>query len=550
MQKERKTVSFISAVFLIVTCCIFVPSNLFLGNVDEFKINYIDIVPVIGCISLIAAVLCLVLFFLFYRINNLYITLVFGIALGCYLQSNFLNPDLGSLDGREIDWSLYRTSAVIGMIIWVLCIAGTGVLLLVKWKYSLTILKAAGLFLTAVQVVTLIVLILSAKKSSAHAIVVTKDDEFVLSHEKNTVVFVLDTMDAQWFESVILSDKEYSDKLNGFTYYSNVVAGGAPTILGMPALLTGRTFHPDRESREDYFQRASEESTFFRDLDKEEVTVKLYTTTEFMDYADIGNVKNIQLGKYKISSYYKFMKSLSKLVLFNVSPLPLKERFLIYTGDLTNRVVIDDKNLEGYLIDDPQFYSDLMEKGVEAGNEKKMLCLYHLFGAHGYYTMNEDSQRVAETRTQEGREKQIKGAFHIVFRFIDQMKEAGLYDDCTFVITADHGGVALYQNPMVLVKKPHSGEEALTIDDKEATFRNVRASIAASLLEEYGKEEYGETLEESGQSIGERHHTCDNILLKNVFPDIEAPGKYTEMVIHGSARDNESISLLPETEKE
>lgn len=63
MQKEKVKISLIATAFLIMTCCIFVPSSLFLGNVDEFRIDYIDILPVIICMCILGLAVCVCFYF-------------------------------------------------------------------------------------------------------------------------------------------------------------------------------------------------------------------------------------------------------------------------------------------------------------------------------------------------------------------------------------------------------------------------------------------------------------------------------------------------------
>lgn len=96
-------------IFLIVTFCIFMPSSLFLGNLDEFAVGFTALIPLLMAASLItAAVVILIGLIVPKKICNIYAAVIFGGALAAYVQGNFLNPDFGVLNGRPFPAWLRR----------------------------------------------------------------------------------------------------------------------------------------------------------------------------------------------------------------------------------------------------------------------------------------------------------------------------------------------------------------------------------------------------------------------------------------------------------
>lgn len=540
---KKNTVWLLPMCFLIMTVAVYFPTTMFLGNLDEFRIDYIDIVPMLILNSVLIGIICTVLYLCMRSVSSFFSAVLFGGALGCYLQSNFLNPKIGTLNGTRIHWSRFRAQGIVSIIVWLLCLILPIAGIMIKKDLTEKIIRCVSAFLTAVLILSLVILLATTRRIFTDEYVVTQNNMFDLSGGRNTVVFVVDTLDAQWLEETVLPTQEYHDMLDGFVYFDNAVSGGAPTILGMPALFTGETYYPADQEINDYYRAAYEKSTLFKDIRAAGAITRLYTPANNLQFSDWENISNVARGQYKILSHRRFEKSLVKMTLFNVLPQFLKKYIVTYSGEITNNIRGTSEDEEIYLLDDPAFYQKLCSDEMTAEESSDLFVLYHLFGAHGYYTMNELGERVEETRTDEGRQAQILGSFHIIKTFIDKMKDLGIYDDCTFIIMADHGGLDIYQNPAVLIRMPaHTGE--LETDHSPVMFRNVRASIAASMIPEYNYDQYGDTLFECEDSQDVRLHTFDSVLLQNIMPDHETDGEYMQAAIRGEARDAGSIELV------
>ena len=72
-----------------------------------------------------------------------------------------------------------------------------------KKDIMIKMMKWCSLFIASIQVVTLVVLIISSKRSVDYSYVVTKNDEFVLSSEGNVVVFIVDTLDNDDAQNIV-----------------------------------------------------------------------------------------------------------------------------------------------------------------------------------------------------------------------------------------------------------------------------------------------------------------------------------------------------------
>lgn len=557
MDKKRYTIKekalrlLPPTLFLIFTFGIYMPSSLFLGNIDDFSLDYSKIVPLLLLASAAIAFVVYIIgaILLNARLFDSYVLLVFGLALGFYIQGNFLNPAFNSLNGKEINWSNYKVNGIISIIGWILCFVVPQVIYVLKKNIMELIAKWGSYFVTAMQLVSLIVLLLTTHKEISNDFAVTKNGEFELSSKNNTIMFVIDTLDAEWFESEILSEDKYKKEFEDFTYYNDAIAGGSPTVLGIPALLSGRLDMDAEKSINQYYKDTFTDFTMFKQLQDNNYQVKLYTEYGYLDYCDKNSIDNLKLEQeYVISSRKGFMEYLYKFVSFYSMPQFLKKHFWFYSGDFSQFVMLKDTDTDFYELDDPQFYKDYKANGITTQNKKNTLVMYHLFGAHGPYVMNENAERIPENSTELG--AQIRGSFKIITEYINELKEKGLYDNSTIIITADHGGVGIYQHPTVLVKEKNEHKD-LTISDSKISFLNVHSTLVKSCIGDAYDYDV-DTVSEVGDKDVIRYHVAPNDLGEITYPNIKeaVDQPWSLYIIPGKATDLDSFKIVPYSQYE
>ena len=525
-EKSKKKYGFVErillllppTIFLIFTFAIYMPSSLFISNIDDFALDYIKIVPLIALVSVAVLVIVYIIGLIIpiKRLFYSYVLLVFSLALGFYIQGNFLNPAFNSLNGKEIAWSEYKINGTISIIAWILVFVVPQVVYAIKENIMSLIVKWGSLFVTAMQLVSLVVLLLTTHKVVSNDFAVTKNGEFELSSKNNTIMFVVDTLDASWFEDMLLPNEEYKKSLKDFTYFDDAVAGGAPTVLGIPTLLTGKIDMDASRDTSEYYKDAYESSSLFADMQKSNCNVKLFTEFYYLDYCDKNSVDNLKMEqKYVISSRRGFMECLYKFVSFYAMPQFLKQNFWLYSGEFNQYITLEDNTSNLYKLDDAQFYQDFKEKGITTQNDKDTFVMYHLNGAHSPYVMDENAQAVPSDSI--GVDSQIRGIFKIIKEYMDELKAKGIYDSSTIIITADHGGIDLYSNPAILVKERNANHDEMVVSDSKITFTNVNNTIASSTLKDSSA--YGENVFEVGDKQMVRFHVAPNDLTENVFKD-------------------------------
>lgn len=338
----------------------------------------------------------------------------------------------------------------------------------------------ASVFLLLIQVAPLPFLVSGLKTISREnpkngirkEYVLSGEDEFVVSKNKNIVVFILDTYNSDSFEEMILLNPLIKEELNDFIYFDNMSTMALNTGFSMPYLLTCQDvdFKVSLEESNANAWNSGNANYFYSSIHDDGYIINLFTDSD--DYcgdADnmlgkIDNVKEVNLSV--ITDSYKTYLKLLKLSFYKYSPLFIKSFFFVsgseeinsssdffYNGyrtlDSSDYISQADyvKNFDVYTYN-YDFYNRLLEGLHTDDSNYNRLNIYHLFGLHApYYALTSD--RLVTVDEEE------KICFVMVSEYINQLKKLGLYDDSTIIITADHGihGDILHSDPVMLIKK-------------------------------------------------------------------------------------------------
>ena len=122
--------------------------------------------------------------------------------------------------------------------------------------------------------------------------------------------------------------------------------------------------------------------------------------------------------------------------LYRVVPHVLKPSFWFYTDDVEKKIKGNQGNT--YTTNDWQFYADLKEQGLRIDSEKNNFVFYHLQGAHIPYDL---TRNIEFTAQETSRLDRAIATMKIVKSYIEEMKQEGVFEQSTVIITADHGKV-------------------------------------------------------------------------------------------------------------
>ncbi len=493
--------------------------------------------------------------------------LLFGIALSVCIQLFFLNGSLKQFVNSVINWNNNSADAIVSLHIWILCVMLPFLLWLIDKKLARRVTTIGSIVGSVAIVAGLVIVLVAGGPRDVN--VVTKNDEFELSSKDNVVVFLVDSLDAQYVEDFILSEdmrlllppdpepkaeevEEEDDSeqdeiytlnertskrlLNDFTYFDNVVGGGAPANLGIPALLTGRTYQTDltwAENREEAYGS----STLFSDLRANGYDVRVYTNWGNLDPANPDEIDNIRTDiDFKPASRRALLEQLIKVSLYDALPYQFKHAYWISSGKISGNAEITTPDTEWYGVNDLDFIEDYDNSRLSVQDNRGTFVVYHLRGAAAPYVMNEDMEKVASSET--SLSQQVCGVFGIISRYVQEMKAKGIYDSSTIIIAGTNGELELGQNPAVLIKRRNENHD-FAVNSTPLTFANLRASLVDGIVPG-AQQAYGPNMfDQPGAASALRTHVSNQNYWKNLYSD--KGSWYREFDITDEARGQKHI---------
>ncbi|MEG0178465.1 MAG: hypothetical protein RR654_02830 [Oscillospiraceae bacterium] len=443
----------VSCVFLGFTLFIFAPFEMYIGNITElwFSIDMFWYVPlivgicVIGITFILGAIMRGI-------VRSVYTAAVFGIGLAVYVQGNFLNINTGRLNGASVVWMDYKANFIIDAIVWAICIFAPIVLTLIfKYKAGKPILAIAAL-LTLMQATTLGVLFATAKwdATPANDGYLSNKGLYEIGSQNNTVVLIMDMYDDRYFKELLVNEPQLADKFDGFTLFTNNTGAYCTTLYAIPSMITGEqmlNFAPF----EDMVSSNFEKNDYWKKLKDNDYSYKIYSPEAHLPSWMYKNVDNFVEQSVSISDYKKFTKRLYRFVAYKYLPNAIKP-YIWMDGTEFNKLKSNDGFTDTpYDMSNGAFKSGIETKGITVGQSKNSISFIHTHGAHYPYMLdaNGNDQDVELTYLESAR-----GALKLSMDYIDGIKNAGLLDNTTVILTADHGCTSPDDlvSPLMLIK--------------------------------------------------------------------------------------------------
>ena len=535
MQKKsvniRRNIGII--LFFVLTVLLFGPLGLFLSNAEEFWFSLTDLLKVIIPVSLAVIVVFTILFLLLPRkAARIAGMLLLGISIGCYLQGHFLNISYGTglLDGTPVDWNEYTTYGIINTIIWIVCIAVPFViakLMKNKWKKVFRLFTFISILFIAIQIPSLVIQVINYRPNLNLDIQITKKGQFELAPQENIIIFIVDTLDEAYYQDFLKSEPEYVENLNGFVHYDNTLASGSRTTLAVPSMFTGIPYVRGKTYSE-YKNEVWGKENSLSLLAKDGYDVGFYTEPQLFSTENIKYFSNFEGGGTEVGFWDIFVKKIYKLDFFKYSPHYLKWVFYLDTAEFDQ--AIDVSKNQAYVIRDAVFYKDYREQHFSVHNEyKKTVRIYHLRGTHSPYVLSANATSDSKATLQDT----TAGNFHGISEMLDDLREKGLYDSATIIITADHGDRHFAEQPIFLLKEAYS-TEPYRDDHSPVSLFDLPIFLADHIGKTLDNQVYGEHLFSLYEGMErERHFFAGNMANKSVVTN--------EYMTTGLAGDRDAI---------
>lgn len=509
-QKSVSTI-LICNLFLSFTFAFFQPLEYIMINPNEFLISiegiwWIQLLLAIG----ISMFLSLMMIILPPKIGR--ISAYFSLGLGLAFLAQSLLFSRGRLIDMDISWPL----EVLNIFMWFgIILITTSIGLYYNGKQSKqidAIITAIAWFLIVAQVISTTIIeteknnysVISPEKREHY---LSREGEFTLSKENNTIIFLLDSTDNFYFNRMMKKHPEMKEKLKGWTYYSNTTSVYSRTYPSITYLLTGEKTYYDQEP-EIYVEEAFERSNFLKRLCDQGTDVRVFT----MESAMIGNNTSEFIANrtdYQILQKKELQQKNTISNMINTSidrclPSHLKLWLGLDPEETTGFLFKENNSRLAYLhYKAPDFYLAINNSGISLSDQySKAFRFYHLWGIRPGYDWDDN----LTTTTDASPEDALMGSFVAIEAYISEMKKAGIYDQATIIVMGDHGfsgggtetlNVPAAACPLLLVKYPNADKSIELIScTSPVSQEDLFATIEMALGTKISGRGSGETLKE------------------------------------------------------
>ena len=494
LSKQRLWLSILAAVVFPFTVAVFGVGEIYLNNSEEFLFLLSDFWPMaIGLALLVSAVFFVLLHVL--RGKSFYVAMacLVWLALMSYVQGAFLNFGMNSLGADELAVSASVWLVILDLAIWLFSGAAlVCVALFVRDKQMLGMLAAVALVtVLLVQTLNFSLSLIGSEEKEKSEKVLTTENLFEVSQKDNVIVFLLDRFDVYYYEQTLKQDADFFAPLDGFTYYDNNISLYSRTYPSVTYMLTG-VENSFEGTREDYFEKAYTDAPFFKDLKANDYQINLYTAAYYAyDDAEVfdGYVDNVsRYQDYIVDGKLRLTWQMLQLSLYRYLPLGLKDAIRISSADFNDVVSFDtDNDYSQYALNDAETYRIFRENGLSVQDEKNTFSFLHLNGCHSPYTMDENGNAIPSNNYASAAVPALKGCFKMIYEYIEQLKELGLYENATIIITGDHAramddtvDVEDARVTALFVKEKGSHGTPLAYSSAPVCQENLRAEIIKS----------------------------------------------------------------------
>ena len=439
--------------------------------------------------------------------------LMWGVIAASYVQTLFLNGKMVEITGQQTLYSERAAGNYINLLIWVtLTLTPLFVYMILKVKKRIFKYEKALVFsvmiISGMQIAGLTAAAVSTDLPEGfddNPMYYSYEAAVTFNPDENIIVFVLDSLDVRVVRYTFDLYPHLTGYLDGFTLYENNTAEHFNTIPSMVSLITQ---HHIGYGMDDwvYREEAWEKHNFIDTLRENGFSTNLYldqaTTFERYDFIKHRTDNLKETDKLSINHRF-FFPTILRLSLGRLSPYLLKNTLLaeitpsfgrnFYTAGADNEInsFIPFVGIES----DIAFHRFLLQSEFSTGSEKSVFIMMHLNSVHADGDINDPrsygyhyDEESGEIRHGGSRWDISRAGFEMLNLYFGKMKEIGIYDNSTIIITGDHGrrGDSLPETTALFIK-PKNPAGALVTDTTTGLSHKY---FAASIIDIAGLPHY------------------------------------------------------------
>lgn len=483
--KGKIKLAFIIVLSLVVLYMFLGPLEIYVGNMLSFSFGYKTFLP----LCIICGVSCVVLLTAFislfshktYKVLCVFLT---AFSLLSYIQCIIMNTKLSEEDGARLRLDTMGNYPEINLVIWiVLAIVIFTVFKLSKnkWKNVAAIICS---FISSIQMVAVISLIITCMTSPEPRFYqLTGEKMFTVAKNENVIVLVPDSFCRKYFDELVDDNPECVNLFRDFTYYNNMDSRYHPTFPSFTHFITGYDNVPENaptqsSGRVEWLNEAwnSEKcNLFFKEIKNQgyKFYINIPSACELLGaYNDVcDKVENAEYAESNVDKV-ELVKMLFSMSVYRCVPYIFKPPFEFFSWDFAE---LERYNGKTAAYKNEDFYSEVC-KGITIDDSiDKKISVINWHGFHEEYTNDEycnyvpNAESEGVTRLQNG-----KGVLLCIDKYLEDLKDIGMYDKSTIIVMGDHG--KLYDG-CVFIKLPNEAHNEMQINNKPGVYDDFQATI-------------------------------------------------------------------------
>ena len=483
---------------LALSFILFLFGPLDLSHIAETYVDYtvLDILPYsLKIWGIIFAALFLISWIPGGKLHAWISSLFAGLAAAFYIQGNWMNIDLGALDGTAVEWQNYGDNALIGL---ALFLAIVMIPFLVHF-FSRRVWKGYVIFtsvlLTVMQLIPLGMMLYDEyqnRPDSKVRYIVSKDKEYVLGKE-NIVVFILDYTGPQEMKALLSKYPETLAPFNDFLYFDNFNTEYVGTFPAAACLLTHQPYDQDIPYSKwlEKVYHSEEAESFYGQLKEAGWTTRIFNNTRIVagklanEYGKFDNIEKVETPQeFEINK--NTYRKLIKLSFYRYFPLIMKAPFWLYTDEIDGMKILSENEKTWNRYNSLQKYLD---QRLTVGDEERVYITYHYAGSHAPYRLDETGKEAVMTADVAD---QLAGHFYVISQYIQQMKDYQIYDSSSIIIMTDHGNFE-YPHSIFFIKPAGQRQTEMTYNHapvSQSEFMETVAELAGLEKGQFGRSVY------------------------------------------------------------
>lgn len=480
---QRFGMSFLICFSFAFMLFVFGPSEIYFVNVAEFKFVYGEFIWILSGFAVVGSIIVsLATAFLPEKVSKIILSLIFGLSVAGYIQIMFINEGLDLLGMNPEGYQIETGQAAVNVIIWLVILVLIIALSVWKEKIWKGLVCFGAFFFLGIQAVAWVSLMLSAEETAYKyeegEWFISGENQFKISANKNIIVLVLDYFSNQYIEPTMEKYPDLLDCLNDFTYYNNTDCTYFGTYPSLAHMLSGLEPDPTISINDWCANIWQDEKTrgFYQALRDRDYICNVYTPDKNMlcglNSAEIlkDNFSNISNEGEGYEVRHKLLtKSMIKMSGYRMFPYVLKPYLYTQISEYAD-IMVPKSN--GVSHDNYYYYNHLLQEGLKTDKSSNYYIVQHLMGTHIY-----DTDQNGHHSEQSTLEDTAKGCVVIVGEYLDQLKELGVYDDATIIITADHGGPRDSQ-VIFFMKNAHEAHDEMLESNAPISLKEFQATVA------------------------------------------------------------------------